>query len=353
MDKYIKNNTITIKKEKFQELYKKQGDRLFDDLNMLVNKGVIDYPFSFYFAKKLDVLYKNLLKYKKVINNEPYEILGKNSYDLKFNGKYLTICHPDKDYWNMDIITDYFTQDIRINCKGSGKVSQFQYWIKYNKDYFVYILDNNWDLNMKNLSEAGFGLNVKQCTTFKSSLVKAVIEILGSPKSVLDFSAGWGDRLIGCSASKVERYLGFDPNTDLKNGHTRIINTFAKGKDYKVIYKPFETAELNQKFDLVFTSPPYFDFEEYSEEKTQSMHKFNKYEKWLHNFLFVALDKSWDALNKNGHIAIHIQDTKTMPGVCDSMNNYLSKKKNSKYLGVIGSMGYSKIRRPIWIWKKV
>ena len=62
-------------------------------------------------------------------------------------------------------------------------------------------------------------------------------------------------------------------------------------------------------FDLVFTSPPFFDFEVYTDLPGQSIQGANnKLQTWLVNFLFVALSKAWDRLEPGGHIAIHITD---------------------------------------------
>lgn len=46
----------------------------------------------------------------------------------------------------------------------------------------------------------------KECTQFKPSLVVAVIQYFRATR-VLDFSAGWGDRLTGAIAAGVERWV--------------------------------------------------------------------------------------------------------------------------------------------------
>ena len=71
-----------------------------------------------------------------------------------------------------------------------------------------------------------------------------------------------------------------------------------------------EEYEPKDKFDLVFTSPPYFDTEKYSEEETQSYLKFPTYEKWLNGFLRKLVENSIDSLNKGGYFIINIANTK-------------------------------------------
>ena len=65
---------------------------------------------------------------------------------------------------------------------------------------------------------------VKECTNFKPSLAKHVIEFFGA-KRVLDFSAGWGERMLGAMAAQVEEYLAFDPNLTLQAGHSLSLRT--------------------------------------------------------------------------------------------------------------------------------
>ena len=69
-----------------------------------------------------------------------------------------------------------------------------------------------------------------------------------------------------------------------------------------------------KKYDLVFTSPPFFDLEVYENEKSQSISKFNTLEKWKQNFLIPAMEKSVSALEMNGHLVIYVSDYTTESG---------------------------------------
>ena len=108
----------------------------------------------------------------------------------------------------------------------------------------------------------------------RPSLAKFVIEKLRGSR-VLDFSAGWGDRLVGAAAAKtVLSYQAFDPNTDLIAGHTAIIERLVdepRRKNFSVIYEPAQHVELpyGRTYDLIFTSPPFFDLEIYTDKARQ------------------------------------------------------------------------------------
>lgn len=112
-------------------------------------------------------------------------------------------------------------------------------------------------------------------------------------------------------ASGVESYQAFDPNINLRKGHGDIIKRFVPAHlqhNFKVTYAPAEQAELpdGQTFDLIFTSPPFFDFEIYTDAPGQSVEKFSEVTSWLTGFLFVCLKKFWARLEDDGHVALHM-----------------------------------------------
>ena len=53
----------------------------------------------------------------------------------------------------------------------------------------------------------------------------------------------------------------------------------------EVIHKNKKFKQLQEQIDLVFTSPPYFNREEYSTHPEQSYIKYPNYQDWLDGFL--------------------------------------------------------------------
>jgi 16S rRNA G966 N2-methylase RsmD len=343
-------------------LYNKNITSLAMNLNDIFIYEKLDFPYKKYYMKSLKFYFDNLLQFKQIYNNKPYKILGLTSYSDLFpttfkNKGYLNLISTNKDYENIDILTDFFTEDVRMKAlRKDQRISPFEWFKNKNNKFKVIssILNENKNLNPYELREQIY-LNVKECSTFKCSIVKTIYKFFNA-KHVLDFSAGWGDRLIGAIGANVLSYTAFDPNTDLVKGHSDIISTFVsqdKQKNFNIQYIPFEKAELKQNFDLVFTSPPYFDFEIYTELKGQSILNHPTYIDWLVDFLFLSLKKSWNHLDRNGYLAIHIADTKNMK-VCEVMNLFiLCFLPLSEYQGVISSISEKNIARPIWVWKKV
>ena len=81
-------------------------------------------------------------------------------------------------------------------------------------------------------------------------------------QNVLDFSMGWGDRLAGFHASSAESYVGIDPNQEVFDNYPRQNELYETYKKTEFIKAPAEDVDFgNRKFDMVYTSPPYFHVE--------------------------------------------------------------------------------------------
>jgi hypothetical protein len=85
-----------------------------------------------------------------------------------------------------------------------------------------------------------------------------------------------------------------------------------KKKKITLIENGFENAILpkNQKYDLVFTSPPFFDLEIYSQASADSLVKFTTPEKWFNGFLIPSIKKSIEYLSYGGFIVLYMGESK-------------------------------------------
>ena len=182
---------------------------------------------------------------------------------------------------------------------------------------------------------------------------------------------GWGDRLAGFHASDAETYYGTDPNVAVYKNYKKQDKLYDTKK--KTVFKnsPAEDLDLSkEKFDMIFTSPPYFNAEQYSTDETQSWKRYGTdIELWLKDFLFATIDKCWNSLEDKGTMIINISDifkNGKVIKICDPMNDYISKLPNAHYTGCTGlrlskrpnsktsspEARYKQSVEPIWIWKK-
>ena len=230
---------------------------------------------------------------------------------------------------------------------------------------------------------------------FKPSIAKAFYDYFGSV-NVLDFSAGWGDRLAGFYCGETTKsYVGIDPNTLNHPNYKKQVEFYKKHQTFfeeekkvDLICEPAEDVDYSKYenyFDTIFTSPPYFNVEKYSDEDTQSYVRYKNIDSWNEDFLHKAIGKMIPTLKKDGILAINIADVyspkaKDYFDICNPMNDYI-KSQGLEYYGCIGmemtkrfnsgGAGNAKSEyfeehlkektketedvafgEPIWIWKK-
>ena len=86
------------------------------------------------------------------------------------------------------------------------------------------------------------------------------------PKTILDPSAGWGGRLVGAYQFDPNiKYIGIDPNEDTISG----LKNISEKLNYETELHPIKLQDFdynNKQFDLILTSPPYWDREIYRED---------------------------------------------------------------------------------------
>ena len=274
--------------------------------------------------------------------------LKKRNPDFSTKDGSIVFNYKPSDYDLMKI-TNYFTEDQRMKCKVNSNRSPYELF--KNKNYLRRILSNHNKLSSSIIRDE-IWRSSKECTLFKNTLVVDVCKYYKAT-AYLDISSGWGDRLIGALAAGVKKYVGYDPNISLRDGHQQIQKMFDKKKVSNIYYEPFQTADIQaNSFDLVFSSPPYFDFETYTSLQTQSENTFRTLELWLHGFLFVSLQKAWGGLKKGGNMIIHIGDVKGY-NIVSPMIDYMQSLPGASEVKRIYIGGHKGILRPMFHLQKL
>ena len=162
-----------------------------------------------------------------------------------------------------------------------------------------------------------FNYKLAKSTMYRPQMAKMVVTNLGA-KRVLDPCAGWGGRMLGVVAAGAE-YVAFEPNTETYEGLLKLIKLL--GIEDKVRIINDSALEMDKydigEFDLILTSPPYFDLEVYSHEDTQSIKGCDTYSMWVNNFLKPLIELSISHMKQNGWSCWNVHNVGKMKMIDD------------------------------------
>jgi len=294
--------------------------------------------------------------------------LNKFEYKYKFIDEYVGISNVGNK------ASDYFHQVERWKCDATGYPSPQKTW--ETEQYRLTLFKALFSLKVKEINPQVFrniiSLRKYIAAQFRPSAAKVIYDMFEA-ETVLDFSMGWGDRIAGAHASNsVKTYVGIDPNVNLFDGYVKQIKYYDTLTTQKTDFWLYngcaedETFQFDKIFDLIFTSPPYFDKEKYDQSELQSYKKYKGFDSWMQNFLFEAINVQSKSLKSGGHLVINISDIytrKKLYKICDGMNDYIASTNQFDYVGAMGlrmpkrPMSISSdtvgvFAEPMWIWKK-
>lgn len=181
------------------------------------------------------------------------------------------------------------------------------------------------------------------------------LSLVGKNKSIFDACSGWGGRMMGAFGAEAKKYFGIDASLKTVDGLNNIALDLETS--YSVEYNSIEDFHIASPFaDISFTSPPYFDTEEYSLDEKQSWVRYKNYDDWREKFLYGLCIKMKEATEKAGYVVINIADVKKYPLEKDT--NEILKKIGLKYINtykyIISSISGKGIKyEPVFIYKNV
>lgn len=300
----------------------------------MVDIKEIDYP-----------LYKYYHSLPQIIKN--FEDLKTYRYDYrKSHPKFRNIYMLNIDF-NRDErflrMTDFFVEDCRVECNFSDMISPKEY---FNLNRESIISNIGQTPSYKEFDEYMYNSGLIQCSLFNNIVCTSVLKHF-QPKRWLDPSAGWGDRLISAINYGKCEYRATDPNECLHPKYQKIIDTFAEEKEiederglrpkYKITQEGFEEAQIEANYyDLVFTSPPFFDLEKYSNSPDQSHIRYSTLEEWMDGFMYPFLIKAVASLTKGGHLCLYVEDDRYKKVFfVKKIKDYLNANKRMKFVGNI------------------
>lgn len=190
--------------------------------------------------------------------------------------------------------------------------------------------DNPMIINIETALRLGGKAYAQFPTQFPMKTAKEIILKYNINNNYYDFSCGWGVRLIAALRKNIN-YYGTDPNyllvdklneltTDWKNTikNNSLVDIRAQGSE---VFIP----EWKNKIGLAFSSPPYFNLEDYK-IGNQSYKKETTYDEWITNYIYTTIQNIYEYLIPKGILAININHINNYPIVVDIKNTIESNK---------------------------
>ena len=314
-----------------------------------------------------------------------------------------------EDYDLTDSLVDHFVEQIRVDCaerddsnKNSNKtkhdsnktnsqstpqeiwkLNQESFLLKINTNINFYLNDDssndsNKMQKVKELREMVYN-KARGCNIFNAALGVFLFKQFKAT-SLLDCTAGWGDRLIAAIAADVHFYRGWDTNTKLQPVYEQIVKTCSLNSksnlidskitpepfnwkitpepfDWKITPEPFEKStdffpnnELYQKFDVAFLSPPFYDKEMYEGDNTSTTN-YPNINQWYIQFYNPMFLRATLAVKVGGYILAYIPN-----GRMKQEANNVVTKEGFIYRGIVAFKQIVEGKKPqireTFVWEK-
>jgi len=206
-------------------------------------------------------------------------------------------------------VVNKFSVMERLNTIGNKKITFYDFWKNksaykkklYVKNAFTYI-KNNQPRSIEKIMYRIFNLYFSAISIFKP-LIAMDVYCRYNPKCVLDYTMGWGGRLVGACALNVIKYIGVDNNTNLKTPYNKLSSFLKKHSttDIQLFFQDALTMDYSKlDYDLVLTSPPYYNIETYGKQKQISK------DQWNNDFYIPIFEKTFKYLKKGGYYCLNI-----------------------------------------------
>ena len=264
--------------------------------------------------------------------------------DIAFNIKPISIERVKKDFENLQTIdlmkissrcligndvVDYFTFVERLNTKGKYNANFYDFlwnieefkkkkFIQNMLTYYETTKNKNNTKNQYIVYKEVYNICISAINIFRP-IIAMEIYTRFKPTSILDFTCGWGGRLVGACALNIPRYIGIDINQNLKPCYEKMVGflqepeedqtllsttdiPLTKKTDIQIFIQDALTFDYqNIEYDMVFTSPPYFSLEKYSNNVI-----YESKEEMKSLFYIPLFQKTFQHLKEGGHYCLNV-----------------------------------------------
>jgi len=211
-------------------------------------------------------------------------------------------------------IVDYFTFTERLNTKGKYDINFFEFianidefkkkkFIANMLKYYEDVKNKNKTKNNYTVLKEVYNICISAINIFRP-LVAIEMYVKYKPTSILDFTCGWGGRLVGACALNIPNYIGIDINTNLLKPYLEMKSFFnnISATNVDIFFEnalEFDYSKIT--YDMVLTSPPYYFLEKYSNNE-----RYDSKNEMKNKFYIPLFSNTYKYLQEGGHYCLNI-----------------------------------------------
>ena len=316
-------------------------DYTLDSFNVIISKEYFINYIQNKGKKKLQKYVNLLLKFVRTFHPEfPYQV-----YNESFDGLELKINKYNTDsIYNTESKT-FSNNSSRLGCgylknnfqsfwhsKFSGNYSPVEMW--YDDDIMRRVIA--YRIGVNNSGET-FNFSIKELikgisairgtiSFFKPIVASAIYDhylINHDNPVVFDPCGGFGGRMLGFKSKYPNgTYIGIEPNIETYNELINLSSNFTNVQMFNC-----KLEEFNEKieYDLAFTSIPYFDLEEYSNNTS-----YDSFDDWKNTFITKLLSYPRLLVNMTESLAEELGLTQYIDAYLSNQVSHFDKQRTNK-----------------------
>jgi len=252
------------------------------------------------------VLRKTTFPYPQPVVDPQAELMKLKAVDLTIKDPLVI---PSRSYAGLKLCYPFFPN--RYTARSGKVISAFEAW--HDEKFLRRAI--RWQLRVghpvvPHRVLRAVTANCRTPSVFKPVVARFIYEqFCPSGGTVWDPCMGYGGRLLGALAAGVG-YWGTDVEGATVEGNRELAGLLGCGDRVQLFEGKAQEYKPDVLVDLVFTSPPYFDQERYSEGAGQSWVEFPTLAGWVEGFLRPLVQRSWEALKSGGKLVLNVADVK-------------------------------------------
>lgn len=253
--------------------------------------------------------------------------------------KDLTVYKPNTTVGNL--ICEYFTLQERLETIGIHGCSFYQFfenidlyrekWASIENIYKWCDANNRYMDRPVKRAKFIYNLYFSSIQMFSPIRTMEVLDRWKPKIALLDPTMGWGGRLVGSCIKNIPHYIGIDTNTNLIQPYNSLIDFLKERTQTKITMHFGDCLKYDYskiKYDMVLTSPPYYDTEIYRDMPA--------YADWEKQFYEPFFRLTFQNMENHGIYAVNIPDkiyqiASRVLGPCNERMPFIKRSRQNGY----------------------